>query len=460
MPTTINQSKSRWLGHFWSLAWPISLQSVLLSLLGLVDVMMVANLGEAEVAAVGYAGRSMFVAILVLAGFATAASILCAQHWGRKDWSAIGRTLGLSLALGTIANVILLSLFFTSADNIMSLASTDAQLQALGIDYIYHTAPMLLFVLPIILLEAGLRASGETRLPLYVSVIAVIANIGLNQVLIFGVDGLIEPMGIVGAGVATVIARALQLLIFVVWLAKRRHPLLKASAIGLLEMRLSEAKQLIKLATPLVVNFTVWSIGVFAFATLYGRLGTQALAAISLISPLEGMAISCFMGFSSACSILIGNKLGASEFALAWRDAKRTLLVSPIAAIVLGFAIWSLSKPLMSLFGNFEPETLELANQLVVIMAATVWLRTLNMVLINGVLRSGGDNNFCLMSDVICQWGVGLLLTSVAILVFEVSLVTAFCIALSEEVVKCGLCYWRMHQKKWLRNLVATPNQA
>jgi Na+-driven multidrug efflux pump len=109
------------------------------------------------------------------------------------------------------------------------------------------------------------------------------------------------------------------------------------------------------------------------------------------------------------------------------------------------------------LFGALEAETLTLAKTMVLILAASTWLRIFNMVLINGILRSGGDNSFCLMSDTFSQWGVGLMLTTIAIMVFDVSLITAYCIALSEEVFKAMLCFWRMHQKKWLRNLTTEP---
>lgn len=452
-PISLNRS---WLEQFWRLAWPISLQAVLLSLLGLVDVLMVATLGDAEVAAVGYAGRAFFVAIVILNGFSTACAILSAQHWGTKNWTAIGRTVALSFYAGLIFTLATLAFMVFSPSTIMQWGSNDAHLIAIGSDYIRATALMVLFTLPVIVIESALRASGNTKLPLYISVFAVVANIVLNQVLIFGF-GPIPAMGIVGAGVATVIARLLQFVVLWASLWWQSHPLLKVCLIGFWQFKQAELSKYAKLAVPLVINFSIWSSGVFVFATLYGQLGTNALAAMSLISPIEGIAISCFMGFSAACSIMVGNKLGANQFNQAWVDARLALLVSPIAAIGIGVAIWLLSYPLLNLFGALESETLQLAQQLVLILAASTWLRIFNMVLINGILRSGGDNGFCLMSDTFCQWGVGLMLTSIAIFVFDVSLITAFCIALSEEVFKAMLCFWRMNQKKWLRNLTTEP---
>jgi putative MATE family efflux protein len=453
VPTSLNRP---WLEQFWRLAWPISLQAVLLSLLALVDVLMVATLGDAEVAAVGYAGRAFFVAIIILNGFSTACAILSAQHWGNKNWQAIGRTVALSFYTGLVFTLITLAFMYSQAEVIMHWGSSDPLLISLGSDYIHATALMILFTLPVIVLESALRASGNTKLPLYISIFAVIANVALNQLLIFGF-GPIPAMGIVGAGVATVIARALQ--ISVLWLSLwwQSHPLVKACLVGFWQFKRAELVKYSKLAAPLIINFAIWSSGVFMFATLYGQLGTNALAAMSLISPIEGIAISCFIGFSSACSIMVGNKLGANNFCQAWIDARLSLLVSPIAALGIGVAIWLLSYPLLNLFGALEAETLTLAKTMVLILAASTWLRIFNMVLINGILRSGGDNSFCLMSDTFSQWGVGLMLTTIAIMVFDVSLITAYCIALSEEVFKAMLCFWRMHQKKWLRNLTTEP---
>ncbi|WP_432468910.1 MATE family efflux transporter [Agarivorans sp. Z349TD_8] len=452
MHTSSNSLNRAWLEQFWRLAWPISLQAVLLSLLSLVDVLMVATIGDAEVAAVGYAGRAFFVAIIILNGFSTACATLSAQHWGSKNWPAIGRTVALSFYAGLLFTAIALGLMLLSPTTIMQWGSSDAQLIAIGADYIQVTALMLLFTLPVTLVESALRASGNTKLPLYISMFAVVTNIALNQILIFGL-GPIPAMGVVGAGIATVVARALQLLILSVILKLQDHPLLKVSFIGFWQLHKTEWLNYAKLAVPLVINFGIWSIGVFVYATLYGQLGTNALAAMSLISPIEGIAISCFIGFSAACSIMIGNKLGVNQFTQAWKDARASLIVSPIAAMGIGVLVWLLSYPLLNLFGALESDTLNLARQLILILATTTWIRIFNMVLINGILRSGGDNGFCLMSDTFCQWGVGLMATSIAILVFDVSLLTAYCIALSEEVCKALLCFWRMNQKKWLRNL-------
>lgn len=434
------------------LGWPISLQNTLVTLLSMIDVIMVSHLGDAAIGAVGLGNRVLFVVMVIIFGLSWGVGILSAQYYGAQQTHKIRRTIviGFSISVAALLPIIILNYFF--ADNIIGFGSTDEQVIELGTTYLWLTAPSLLFVAVIQVLENALRSVNQVKLPLLFSVVSIVLNIVLNLWLINGGLG-IPALGVAGAALATTISRGVQALVMVLMLVKMDHFL----AVRLSDFRqandLKEWRKLIKLIVPMMFSFGVWSVGSFCYQLIFGRLGTNELAVISMLLPLEGMFLSLFFGIAAACSITIGQHLGAERNQQAWEVAKTFTFLSPIVAIFIGLIALLFRDFILSPYEGVSATTLALSHQIFLIITGLAWLKVINLTLAMGVLRAGGDNRYCLITDTTCMWLISLPLTWLAAFYWQLDFKWVVLMAYSEELAKGIMFGWRMNSKLWIRNL-------
>jgi putative MATE family efflux protein len=442
------------------LALPVAMQSVLVSLLGMSDVFMVTGLGAQAVAAIGLGAKLHFVLIMVMASFGSAVSVLVAQHHGRGNQLASQSI----LALGNIAGLIILLpisvVFFAFPEQLLSLLSDDALMIQMGTQYLRLTVPLLFFTHVIICFESALRARGETVTPLVLSSVAIVLNIVLNYCLIHGI-GIFPELGVNGVALASDFARFAQVVLLLVYLSRYGH----AFSMGKLILSANKIPTYVasfsKTAWPLTVNFSVWGIGTFVYHGIAAKMGTDALASLSLISPIEGLYHSLFFGLVTACSVLVGQNLGRDDFDMAKLLAKRFATFAPMGSVVVGLLILATSPLFLPLLLDPSSQLYTLSQQLLWVMCLTFWLKVLNMTVIVGVLRAGGDSKYVLGVDMIAMWAMSIPACLLAAFVFELSYVWVYAMVLVEEVVKATLTIRRAYQKVWLKNLTKdTPDDA
>lgn len=443
----------------FKLAWPISLQNTLITMLSMIDVMMVSHLGNASVAAVGFGNRVQFVVLIIVTGLSWGVGILSAQNFGAQKSERIRSNIlmGIILAVLALIPVVLVNVYY--ADALMGLGTQDTEVINLGESYLWITIPSLFFVAGILVLESALRSTNEVKLPMGLSSIAIVLNIVLNYWLINGGLG-IDALGVNGAAIATTVSRGIHILVLFAVLTKLKHAI-KPSRDDVRSLKVWQPwKHLIKLVLPLMGGFSVWAIGTFVYQLIYGRIGTEELAVVSLLIPVEGMFISIFFGFASACSIMVGQCLGADKFEQAWEIGKSFAFLSPLVAMILGVIMLLLEPIIFIPFNDMPTDTLELASNIFVIISLGAWIKISNMTLAMGILRAGGETKACFYIDVFSMWMVSLPLTMLTAFYFNLPLFWVVLAAYSEEIGKLGLFAWRTSQKKWMRNLTyADPLQ-
>mgnify|MGYP005990458509 FL=1 len=434
------------------LAWPISLQNTLITLLGMIDVMMVSHLGDAAVAAVGLGNRIQFVVLVIIMGLAWGVGILVAQYWGAQQQEKIRRTVLMGSFIGVFAMIPIVIAFFYFADDVIAIGSEDSEVIALGQSYLWITMPSLCLIAVIMVLENALRSINQVRLPMVLSTIAIAINIVLNYWLINGGLG-VPALGVDGAALATTISRAIHLLILIYVLIKVLHPIVPhMDDIKLLSQK-GPWWKLFKIVWPMMFSFGVWSLGTFVYQLIYGQMGTKELAVMSLLSPIEGMYISLFFGFASACAIMVGQKLGADQYDEAWVTARSFITLAPIVGLALGGFLYMARDWVFIPFAGLPAETLTLASDVFLIIGLGAWIKITNMTLAMGVLRAGGETKACLYIDIIGMWIVSIPLTYYCAFHLNLPLFWVALAAYSEEVTKSFLFLWRVLQKKWMRNL-------
>ena len=441
------------------LAWPISLQSILVTMLGMTDIMMVAHLGDGAVASVGIGNRIQFVVLIILSGLATGVGILSAQYYGAGKIERIRQVILMTIIIAFIAliPIVLLNYFF--AGDIINLASNDSEVINTGESYLWVTMPSLLFVSLILIFENALRGAGQVKFPMLLSIIAILINIALNYWLINGGLG-IPAMGVLGAAWATVIARLIHAFLLVVSLAKIKHIVFPFQLNFSVLNKRTEWINLLALVWPMMISFGVWSLGTFVYQLIYGQLGTQELAVMSLLAPIEGLLISFFFGFASACSILVGQRLGRDEFDYAWTIAKNYAISAPIVTFFLALLMIQFEEFVFKPYASLSSDTLAIAHDIYILIAFGTCLKVFNMTLSMGILRAGGDNKYCMLIDITGMWILGIPLTFLAAFYFSLPIFWVVFVAYSEEICKAFMFVSRMKSKFWLRNLTTDMKSA
>jgi putative MATE family efflux protein len=436
------------------LAWPISLQSILVTMLGMSDIMMVGHLGDAAVASVGLGNRIQFVVLIILSGLATGVGVLSAQYYGAGKLTRVSPVIIKVLIIGTglLLPVVLLTFFF--GDVIVGLGTTDPAIINTGKQYLWVTMPSLAFVLIVMVFENALRGFSQVRLSMALGSIAIIINIALNYWLINGGLG-VDALGVLGAAWATFIARAIHAVMIVFFLAKSKHIVFPTGLTGNDFYDIKQWSHLIKLVWPLMVSFGVWSLGTFVYQLIYGRIGTQELAVMSLMAPLEGLLVAFFFGFASACSIMIGQRLGQNDFMSAWSVARGFAISAPIVTLFLGLLMLSLESLMFMPYANLDQGTLSVAHDIFILITFGTCIKVFNMTASMGILRAGGDNKHCLLIDFSGMWIIGIPLTFAAAFYFALPIYWVVLITYSEEIVKSVLFFYRVKARYWQRNLTA-----
>ena len=299
-----------------------------------------------------------------------------------------------------------------------------------------------------------LRSTGDVRLPVAVSVLSLFINAFLTYALVFGKFGLPEQ-GVNGAAVAIVISRVLECVILIFAIYIRKYSPAAATISELMFFEWIYAWNIIRPVIPVALNEIFWSFGITTYNIIYARMGTDAIAAINIVSTMDNMAFIFFIGLGNATAIIVGNKIGAGNEEEAHKYAGRSIGLAMSLGLVVGGIVLLLRSPVLSLF-NVSSVVLDDAYKIITITAMAIWMRASNMVIIIGALRSGGDTVYSLILDGFVIWLVGVPLAALGAFVLMFPIQWVYLMVLSEELTKFIFGLRRYYSRKWINNLAIT----
>ncbi len=434
----------------FKIGWPIAIQQLAFAGLNMLGMVLVGQKGEASVAAVGLAGQVAFLLNLVHFGIISGAAMFTAQFWGRQDIPNLRRVLGLSLLISISASLIFLLLSQFFPENILRIYTEDEAVIALGTGYIRTFSWTFLFFAITFSFAMVMRSTGNVKIPTYVSVGALLLSTFLSYSMIFGKFGFPE-LGIRGAAVAAVIARGLECLVLLTLLYLTKSPV-AGSLKELFDFDLAFVSRVIRPMLPVIVNELFWSLGITTYNIIYGRMGTESIAAINIVSSIEQVAFTLFIAIANATSVNVGNRIGAGRENDAFLYAGRSLGLGVVGGILAGLLLQFLKGPILALY-NVSPEVLRNAGNIINIATFFMWIRINNMIIVVGILRAGGDTKFSMFLDGFIIWIVGVPLAALGALVFQLPVYLVYLCAMSEEVTKWILGVYRWRSRKWINNL-------
>nr|WP_319495502.1 MATE family efflux transporter [uncultured Desulfobacter sp.] len=441
----------------FSLALPISLQCLFTSSMAVIDILMIGQLHDAAVAAVGIANQFVFIFFVIQFGIHSGIAIFTAQYWGKKDVSRIHQLSGLGILAGfAIAAVFAgAALFFPSA--VISLFSNDTRVVGLGAGYLRIVGFAFVPFCVTFSFMTNMRSMGFAGVPLLSSFIAVIVNIALNYCLIFGNLGF-PAMGVTGAAIGTCAAKLIETALLTAIIYLKPYPL-AASVKKMLAFDFAFVKRVAVTCWPVFLNEFFWVTGVSMYKLVYARMGTESIAAVNIVATLEEFLFVPFFGIFHAGSILIGNSIGAKRDTRAFAYGKFMLLSQLPMALGAGLGL-ILCRDFILGFYNISPAAYDNAYYLMLTTGLIFWTKTTNFTTVVSVFRGGGDTKFGFFMDLSAVWCIGVPMAFVGAFVFHWPVYGVMALIALEELFKLMIGLPRFFSKKWIKNLVADPEVA
>jgi putative MATE family efflux protein len=432
------------------LAIPVTLQQLIMSSLNMVGIVLIGQLGDTSIAAVGLANQVFFLFQLLLFGITSGSAMFTAQLWGKRDMSNIKRVLGLGLVLSQLAALAFLLITQLAPEFVLHIYSTDPAVIDLGKDYLSLFGWCFPFVAITFTYASVLRSTGNVRLPLVVSTSALSLNMLLSYLLIFGKLGLPE-LGVQGAALSGLIARVVEACAMLVG-ANLLHTPASGRIREIFSFDPAFVKKVMVPVLPVVVNEMLWSFGITAYNVAYARIGTESFAAMNIASSIDQVATVVFIGIANATAILVGNLIGANQEQKAQEYGGRSIAISVLGSLVIGTLIY-ISRDFVLSFYKVSPEVIHNAMGVLTVIAIFLWLRMTNLIIFVGILRSGGDTLFALALDGLIIWFVGVPLAFYGAFALHLPVYWVYALVMTEELTKAILGLWRFLTRKWIHHL-------
>ena len=258
-------------------------------------------------------------------------------------------------------------------------------------------------------------------------------------------------MGVAGAACATLIARCIELILVLGYVYGKKLAL-ACGPRGMFGWSKSFVFRFVETSAPVIANEFMWGLGTTMYSLAYGRMGDDAVAAITVATTIQDIAVVLFQGLSAATAVILGHELGAGHIKQAEKYATQffilQFLVTVAADILLVLGRWKI----IGIY-NITPQVSQDVNRCLLVFALYMPAKMFNYVNVVGVLRSGGDTKMCLFLDTSGVWFLGVPLAFLGAFLWNLPIYGVYALVLTEEIYKAILGYLRYRQKKWLKNL-------
>ena len=395
-----------------AVALPMMIQNGITNFVQMLDNVMVGQVGTIPMSGVAIVNQLMFVFNLCIFGATSGAGIFTAQFVGREDHEGIRHTFRFKILVGMLLSALGAGIFLTFGRNLIGLYLTGEGTPAdaaATMDYaLRYLRVMLLGLVPFALSNAysgTLREIGETRVPMIAGIIAVFVNLIGNYILIFGHFGAPE-LGVVGAAVATVISRYVELAIVAIWTHThgKTHPFI-LGALRSFHIPRKLTGDIIRKGMPLLINEFLWSTGMAFLSQCYSTRGLDVVAAFNIATTISQLSNVVFLSLGNAVGILMGQMLGAGvDRETVLRDNKRMIRLCVTVCFVVGAVTMALSGVFANLY-NTTDAVRSIAVGLICLTAVMMPVNSYNNAMYF-TLRSGGQTFITFLFDSGFSWCV------------------------------------------------------
>ena len=443
-------SKSSFSKSIIAIALPVTLQSMLKASFSIIDQVMIGQLGSESIAGIGLGGKFASIYSVVLGAITATAAIMISQYMGQKNIKNVRRSFHVNLLIALFIAILFTfaSLLFTK--QIFSFYTKDSVTKELGKSYLQIYSWSFLPIALSGMVEAMLCCMEMAIFPLIASVSSLFFNTALNYILIFGKFGLPE-LGVKGAAIGSVVAHVIACIltiVFLLWQLRKKQLNLYFD----IRFNGNEYISYVKILTPLLICEFMWSLGENVYSAIYGNIGTNDCAAMTMTSPIQGLMIGALCGLSQAAGIMVGKSLGNQNYEKAYNDSKKLMKYGLIVSIALSILLILLGKVYTGIY-NVDAEVKQTAYALLVVFAIVSPVKVQNMILGGGIIKSGGKTNYIMWIDTIGTWGFGVPLGLLSAFVLKLPITYVYFILSLEECVRLAISLILFKRRSWMQKI-------
>jgi len=442
-------------------AFPIMVQNGMSNFVNLLDNIMVGQLGTEQMSGVAIVNQLIFIFYLFIFGGVSGVGIFTAQYYGNNDIEGIKHTFRYKLWLGFIITVSIILLLLKWGPTIIGLYLTNSEdgenLEATlnyGIGYL----SIILFMLPLVYITqvycSTLRECGETKVPMIAGVSAVLSNLVLDYLLIFGKFGL-PALGVKGAALATCIARLIELSIVLIWcnMHKNTHTYLKGLYTTIKIPSKLVGKYFIT-GIPLLLNEGLWSVGIAMLNQAYSVRGLNVVAGMNIATTINNLFNIFFVAMGDAVAIIIGQHLGAGDMKKAKEDDTKIIAFAVMSTICIGAIMFCLSGVFPKFYTGVNDMARLVAMHFIMVQAIAMpkdaFLHTSYFT-----IRAGGKTIITFLFDSVFILLVSVPLANALVHFTNLGPATIFAMVHAADLLKCTLGFILVKKGVWMRNIVA-----
>ena len=431
------------------LTLPIAFQSLMLAAVAAADALMLGRVEQNQMTAVSLATQIQFVQNMFVMAATAAGAILGAQYWGKGDRITLQKLFNLMLRWSGLISLLFFAACEIIPEVLMHLFSHDDIIISIGSGYLRIAGFSYLMTGISQCYLTTMKVTDHVGPCAWISSSAVVLNILLNAVFIFGLLGMPE-MEARGAALATTLARAAELAMCIILSAGEKY--VRPAWGRLFERQRELSRDFRKQCLPLLGGGLFWGVGFTSYTAIMGHMGTDAAAANSIAAVVRDLICCVCNGVASAAGIMVGNELGAGNL----EKGKAYGIKLKNISFVIGFASTAVVLALTPLVTRMVILTEEAQSHLtgmMIIMAVYMIGRCVNTVTINGVLDGGGDTVFDMYSLAVCMWGIAIPLALLGAFVFNWPVLLVYACTCLDEVGKIPWVMYRFRKYKWVKNL-------
>ena len=442
-----------------AIAIPMMVQNGISNFVNLLDNLMIGKVGTNALSGVAIANQLMFVFFLVIFGATAGAGIFTAQYKGNGDNEGIRYTFRFKIVFNTLLAAVCTCVLLMLAPTLINLfllgegdPADAAETLKIGISYMRI---ILISLVPVGLTQAyagTLRDLGSTKVPMYASICAILVNLVGNWLLIYGKLGL-PALGADGAAIATVISRFVELAILIIYTGRhsKMFPFIKG-AFKNFKVPVDLVGKFILKSLPLMLNETLWSLGMTVINQSYSYRSLDAVAAMNIQSTIWNVMGVSFLAMGEAVGIMMGHILGSGELDTARQKADKMRWFT-VACGVFFAAIMAAISPFFPLLYNTSDEIRSLASGFILIAACAMPFVAYTHASYF-IIRSGGNTLITVLFDSIYTWAIAVSAAFFMSRYTDLSVTWMLAVVNGLEVIKCFIAFLFVRSGMWVKNLV------
>ena len=443
-----------------AVAVPIMIQNGITNFVGLLDNIMVGQVGTEQMSGVAIVNQLMMVYYLCVFGGLAGAGIFTAQYFGQKDNEGIRQTFRYKFWMALILTTGAILLFLSFGENLIQMylkGSSDGGDLAAALYHGKNYMLVMLLGLPAFMMVqiyvSTLRECGETVVPMKAGIAAVFVNLCLNYLLIYGKLGL-PAFGVVGAAIATVISRYVEAAIVIVWTHRHKEKNTYIEGVyATLKVSGHLAGKFFIKGAPLLINETMWSAGMAMLTQCYSMRGLSVIAGLNIANTINNVFNVVFIAMGDAVAIIIGQLLGAGKMEEA-RDTDNKIIAFSVGCCIGVAALMVCIAPLFPQIYNTSDEVKAVAVQFIIAQAIFM-PQAAFMHATYFTLRSGGKTIVTFLFDSVFVWCVSVPVAYCMSRFTGMPVIMIFAMVQISDWIKCIIGFVLVKKGVWLQNIVA-----